>query len=79
MTAIPLEYTSAGKAYAGVLVSNAPDAPGDCARHPGILVLHGGAGPGEHERERATPGARGRAARLYRARPRPREAPGLRL
>jgi dienelactone hydrolase len=54
MTAIQLEYTATGKAYAGLLVSNPPAAASEAgARRPGVLVLHGGAGPQEHERERA--------------------------
>jgi dienelactone hydrolase len=43
-----LHYASDGRSFAGVIVE-----PKGLARGPGILVLHGGAGIGAHERERA--------------------------
>jgi dienelactone hydrolase len=42
-------YSSDGRVFSGVLLSQ-----GEALRpRPGVLVLHGGAGPGAHERERA--------------------------
>jgi dienelactone hydrolase len=45
-----IEYVSAGRSFAGFLVE--PDPPPSSTR-PGILVLHGGRGLGEHERQRS--------------------------
>jgi dienelactone hydrolase len=45
-----IEFTSAGRSFAGRLF--APDSTGDAARRA-VLVLHGGAGIGAHEIERA--------------------------
>jgi dienelactone hydrolase len=42
-------YASAGRAFQGVLVSD----PSLSGTRPAVLVLHGGAGLGDHERERA--------------------------
>lgn len=44
------EFTSAGRTFAGVLFE--PEGAGGAPR-PGVLVLHGGSGPGAHERDRA--------------------------
>ena len=49
MNASSVGYTSAGRAFAGVVVAD----PSVAGSRPGVLVLHGGAGLGEHERERA--------------------------
>jgi dienelactone hydrolase len=48
-------FESSGKRFTGLLTSpRAPQAPARAdERRPGILVLHGGAGLGEHERERS--------------------------
>ena len=69
MITTSIEYTAAGKVFQGLLVAAEADpaypavdssaqALGSSASpppeaRPGILVFHGGAGPGEHERARA--------------------------
>lgn len=45
-----IEFVSGGRTFAGLFVE--PDAP-PAQRRPAVLVLHGGAGRGAHERERA--------------------------
>jgi dienelactone hydrolase len=51
MTTTSIEYADrTGKVFSGVLVSP----PAVSGLRPGVLVLHGGAGPGDHERERAS-------------------------
>ena len=50
MTEHTIEFVSAGRVFAGFFVE--PDAAADGPR-PGVMVLHGGAGLGAHERERA--------------------------
>lgn len=45
------EFQSAGRTFPGVFFE--PDAASPAERRPGVLVLHGGAGLGAHERERA--------------------------
>jgi dienelactone hydrolase len=47
-TTTPVEYSVAGRVFPGFVSK-----PSSLARRPGVLVLHGGAGPGEHERQRA--------------------------
>jgi dienelactone hydrolase len=48
ITQSSVEYTVSGKVFLGVVLTPSP-----LARRPGVLVLHGGAGLGEHERQRA--------------------------
>jgi dienelactone hydrolase len=43
-----VEYSVAGRVFPGVLSNPSP-----LARRPGVLIFHGGAGLGEHERQRA--------------------------
>jgi dienelactone hydrolase len=50
MTDQTIEYVSAGRGFAGFFFEPAADA---AAALPAVMVLHGGAGIGEHERERA--------------------------
>jgi dienelactone hydrolase len=51
MTTTSIEYADrAGKVFSGVLFSP----PSVSGPRPGVLVLHGGAGLGEHEQERAS-------------------------
>src|SRR5579883_974178 len=45
-----VEFVSAGRAFAGLFFE--PESSSATA-HPGVLVLHGGAGVGAHERDRA--------------------------
>jgi dienelactone hydrolase len=49
MISSSVEYASAGRAFVGVVVSD----PSVSGKRPGVLVFHGGAGLGDHERERA--------------------------
>ncbi|HVZ36370.1 MAG TPA: dienelactone hydrolase family protein [Polyangiaceae bacterium] len=48
-----IEFASAARSFAGVLIEPGSASVQQGRSRPGVLVLHGGAGPGAHERERA--------------------------
>ena len=50
MNETKVEFASAGRSFTGVVFEPENVAP---RRHAGVLVFHGGVGPGPHERERA--------------------------
>src|SRR3954471_18387392 len=50
MSETQVEFAAAGRSFAGLVLKPENAAP---RRHAGVMVFHGGAGPGPHERERA--------------------------
>ncbi|HEY3254821.1 MAG TPA: dienelactone hydrolase family protein, partial [Polyangiaceae bacterium] len=50
MHEIKVEFAAGGRSFSGSVFEPENAAP---RRHAGVLVFHGGGGPGQHERERA--------------------------